>query len=368
MTYLRPQQEAPIRILYVGSMEEGGTCGQRLRALADLGHTVVCVDTQAHSVRATWAQRISHRVFRMGLDRLGRIPDLSDANVRIRAMADSATFAVVWIDKGLAIEGDTIRYFRRRNPHCVVVGYSGDDMGSRHCQSRQFLEHLPLYDVFFTTKSYNVAELKAMGCARVQFIGNAYDPHVHRPVSLTRAERESLGGPLGFIGTREAERLRCLQRLAKDGIPVRVWGEGWKASARSHPNLVLEERLLWGDLYAKAIAAFDINLCFLRRLNRDRQTTRSVEIPACGKFMLAERTDEHLEMFEEGIEAEFFESYEELLDKIAFYLCRPELRDQIGAAARVRCEKSGYSNHDRLRSGLKIVGSIHGTRSLSREC
>ena len=76
--------------------------------------------------------------------------------------------------------------------------------------------------------------------------------------------------------------------------------------------------------------------------------------------MLAERTDEHLELFEEGKEAEFFTSREEMLEKARYYLAHSQERQRIAAAGRERCLRSGYSYHDRLR---KILTQIAGTSS-----
>ena len=347
----------PLRILYVGDLSPGGTCAQRQRALADLGCQLTPIDLAGPEKRKR--ERAVHERIRRRL--LGP-RDWGGANRHIVEHAGRATFDILWIDRGLPIEAATLAAVRELQPACRIVGYSPDDMYARHNQSRRFRRHLKLYDIYFTTKSYGVAELGQLGCPAAAFSGNAYDPHTHRPLPVDAADRQRYGGPVGFIGTWEGARANSMYRLASEGFPVRVWGNMWERQRQQHPDLHIEGKALYADEYARAINAFDVNLCFLRKLNRDLQTQRSIEIPACGAFMLAERTPEHAGLFEEGREAEFFGSDDELVEKVRYYLAHPERRRQIAAAGRERCLRDGYSYHDRLAEILDTVGTL-GTQA-----
>ena len=118
------------------------------------------------------------------------------------------------------------------------------------------------------------------------------------------------------------------------------------------PYTTLFRSGLFNEDYARVFRAFKINLCFLRKINDDLQTSRSVEIPACGGFMLAERTNEHLALFNAGTEADFFSSNEELLALCRKYLEDDGLREQIAKAGRRRTEESDYSNDGMIRDIL----------------
>ena len=231
-------------------------------------------------------------------------------------------------------------------------------MFARHGRTHFYTWGLKHYDVVFTTKSYNcnATELPGLGAKRVVFVDNSYDLHVHRPVPVTSEDVRAFGGDVGFIGTYERRRAESLMYLAANGVPVRIWGGGgWHRLSGRDPNLVLENRPLYGDDYAKGLCATKINLGFLCKANRDLQTSRTMEIPACGAFMLAERTDEHLRLFEEGKEAEYFGSSSELLEKVRYYLEHEEERRAIAAAGRKRCLDGGYSSHDRLKYMVSVV-------------
>lgn len=230
-----------------------------------------------------------------------------------------------------------------------MVAHSCDDMLNPHNQSKRYLAGLPLYDLHVTTKSYNVDELKALDARSVMFLDNSYDPEIHRPVEPTSEERDRLGAEVGFIGSYEDDRAQMMLQLAQAGIPVTVRGPEWRSMMKaSHPNLRILDPWMDEHDYPRSLVSTKINLGFLRKCNRDLQTTRSIEIPACRSFMLAERTDEHQRLFREGVEAEFFGDVDELIAKCRFYLENEAERLKVAERGHRRCVLGGYSYEQRI--------------------
>jgi hypothetical protein len=318
-------------------------------ALRDLGHDVVDLDATPKSKRSLTERILRQIGYQFGTTRL---------NAQILDIFTHETPDLVWVDKTLSIAPATLVAIKRHSPSGRLLFYSPDDMMLPTNRSRQYQACLPLYDLHVTTKSYNVTELKGLGARSVLFVDNAFDPHTHRPLALSAEEQCRWQAHAGFVGGEEQDRYEMMLQLAKAGISVSVRGPGWDCHTAKHPNLIVEPGWITGDDYTRSICATEVNLGFLRKVARDLQTTRSIEIPACGGFMLAERTEEHLRLFEEGQEAEFFDSVEELIEKTRYYLAQADERERIARAGRERCLNSGYSNQERLSTVLAYLVSL----------
>ena len=99
---------------------------------------------------------------------------------------------------------------------------------------------------------------------------------------------------------------------------------------------------MWGENYLKVICSTDININFLRKENRDLQTTRSIEIPACKGFMISEYSIEHEYLFRDNEEAVYFKNNLELLNKINYYYKNKDKINEIATNGYNRCINSNY--------------------------
>ncbi len=341
-----------MKILFVGDLNEYGRSFQRYRTLVELGN-----ETAGFSMAPVpFAPGINKSSFIERLSWKFKLPvDLTAVNGKIRQAVNKEKFNVIWIEKGNTIKPKTLRFIKKIQPQAKLISLSEDDMYALHNRSLYYTYGLKYYDIVFTTKIYNLDELKLLGAKRAELFLDSYNENLHKPISIIEEEKNKFACDVGFIGTFENDRAGKMLYLAEKGIKVVVWGNGWSQWENRHPNLIIKDKPVYGDDYVKAIIAAKINLCFLRKINRDEITSRSVEIPACGGFMLAERTKRHLEFFEEDKEAVFFDSNEELLEKIRKYLNDEAARKQIAETGRQRCLKSGYSMREQLN---KILSKI----------
>jgi spore maturation protein CgeB len=335
-----------MKILYVGNLTPGSRSEQRRRALARLGHDVTALayaptlDSYAVVPRLSISDRVLHR--------LGRPRDVVGANRAFVAALRGERFDLVWVDKAPPLRPESLAAGRSCAPTTPFVFHSEDDHALVHNQWAWMRECFALYDVVWTTKPRNLdGELAALGARDVRFHFQTYDPIEHRPVQPTAAERDRYFADAGFIGTYEAERARSLAALADSGVLVRVFGNGWHRMRNESALLKIEPHQIAGRDYLAAMASSSLHLGFLRRANRDGHTSRSIEIPACGAVLVAERTEEHRRLFREDVEAVFFGSDEELIAKVHGLLEDPARRRSIAMAGRERCLASAY-DHDTM--------------------
>ncbi|MDP3015308.1 MAG: glycosyltransferase [bacterium] len=338
-----------LKILYVGDLNEYGRGFQRYETLIGLGREVFGI---SHT-EVPWSPRKNRSLIEVISWRLKIPVDMVGVNKKIKQEVLKDKFDVVWIEKGNTILPATLKFIKKHLSEAKLISVSEDDMYAKHNRSFHYMWGLKYYEVVFTTKTYNLEELKSLGAKRTELFLDSYSENAHKPIQLTDEEKARFSCDVSAIGAFEKERAESLLYLAEHGVKVAVWGSGWDAWINRHKNLDVKNKFLFGSDYAKAISATKINLNFLRKINRDEVTSRSVEIPACGGFMLGERTKRHLEFFEEGKEAEFFSSNEEMFKKVKYYLEREEERKRIASAGRERCLKSGYSMKSQLSKMLE---------------
>jgi hypothetical protein len=200
-----------------------------------------------------------------------------------------------------------------------------------------------LFDLFLTTNLSDHERLQSSLGERVELTNIGYCADRFRPREATPVEKERYGTDLLFVGHHEPRTERFVLALVRARIPVRVHGTYWhRAAARKELARIIFPPVDDNE-YVERLRNAKVGLGFLSEWNYNQTAGRSFEIPACGTFLLAMRSRQHLESFTEGVEAEFFGSEDELVRKAKNYLCDENKRRAVAAAGLNRCVRSGYS-------------------------
>ena len=332
-----------MKILYLGP--EDGTSLQRILAFRRLGHDVTSLDSFGALESAPFPNHLTRKwVFKAGVFGFEHVVEWY-----VVAQTKGETFDMVFVDHGELLGPATIEELRKIGK--IVVNYNQDNpyVPRDGLRWRLFLKALPLYDLVATPRASNVGPARRYGARRVLAVKFAADEIVHRPIEMSEMDRLRFSSKVAFIGTWMPERGPFMLRLVERGVPLRIYGRRWQKApefAKLRPNVVLGN--LEGDDYVKAVRGASIAIGLLSKGNEDLHTTRSLEIPAIGTLFCAERTSDHVAMYEEGEEAIFFDSPDECADLCLSLLGQPDRIAKIAEAGRKRVRQNGDFNENLL--------------------
>ena len=338
------------KIFYVGQLWKGGTCLDRMETLQQMGHDITPFDTTPYVADGPrFLRSLAHRtnfgppVWKLNKALLSRAREIGRS-------------ALVWIDKGRWIFPETLDQLRT-HPNVRLVHYTPDPQLLHH-RSRFFDACIPHYDLVVTTKPYEIDLYREAGAQDVLVVLQGFGSSF-RELGRSKVSTGQFGSDVCFIGHFERHYAERLHAVGKTGVKLKVWGPRWER------RILLDRRArgyvvgggVWGDGYRHALASTKIALGLLSKRIPETTTTRTFEIPAMGVFMLAERTEAHMALFDEGAEAEFFEGDNELCEKVTFYLNHETSRVKIAEAGRRRCLRSGYDSLSQLQRVFDRLGT-----------
>jgi spore maturation protein CgeB len=207
-------------------------------------------------------------------------------------------------------------------------------------QMRYFTEIAASYDYFFHIQGQEIISLLDGLGANHCFLPVAAHPPCHHPLGLSPQQKKTLGAPVGFMGAAYPNRVKILASLLERGLPLKIWGVDWPThgvlGAALQENRYISSREIVRiynacpiilNLHSSPQAQTPIG-------NVDFINPRTFEIGACNGFQLVDRAPGLEYFFAEGTEIATFSSEDELLEKAAFYLKHPALRERMAAAAR----------------------------------
>ncbi len=335
------------RILYLGF--QGGNTSKRVNALRRLGHEVTHLDPYS---------LFPYRDFIGRLIYYGGGPLIeSYLKYKILPMISNERFDMTFVDGGELIGPKMMKVLRAVSTR--IINYNNDDPFGRRDKNkwRLYLQAVPHYDVLAVVRPDNIGEAYALGARKVLQVFMAVD-ELDGPREITPEDRRRLSHDVLFIGTWMPERGPFLAALLQAGLPLAIYGNRWQ-KAPEWPILkgVWQGPAIYGDDYIKAIQLAKISLGLLSKGNRDLHTTRTFEIPYAGGLLCAERTSEHLALYEEDVEAVYWSEVDECMEKCKKLLNDDKKRVEIAERGRLRCLRNGIFNESNLKKMLEAAFS-----------
>jgi len=314
-----------------------------------------------------WERTRVEPVFKTGWaalqNRLLMGPTLWRINRRLINTARKASLDVIWFYNCPLIFPKTLQTLRHFLPDALLIQYINDNPFSNHLWPdywRYLKRSIPYFDLHFIYRQSDQVAFQKAGAKKTYLLRSYFIPKDDFRVPLEEVDQQYRSEVL-FAGHYEDDgRLEKLEAIARSGFSLKIFGGGWvgaqkKMSTDSPLRFQFPITPVVGEKYRQAICGAKIALCFLSKINSDTYTRRNFQIAAMQTFMLSEYSVDLEGLFREGVEAEFFRSKAELIDKIRYYLKYEHKREQIARKGFERVLKDGHDVRSRMQTFLKRI-------------
>jgi len=258
----------------------------------------------------------------------------------------------VFILKGEPIFKETLKILRSETK-AKLINWFGDDPWEFPKFSGPVSK---FYDFFFTYDPYSVQLYRQNGMQNAFHLPYGYDAEIGLAAEPTDREFEKYNCDVAFIGTRYDERESFLNDLKKK-FNLKIWGRGWEKSSCKD---VYQGKALYGLQMLKAMKCAKVLLNIHKGYGHGVKASgkglnlRVMEAAATGAFQLSNFQEDIPNRFLPGKEIELFNSNQEAIEKIEYYLSEKNKRESIGKAALRRLKKD-HTLIQRMKEMIEII-------------
>jgi len=268
-----------------------------------------------------------------------------------------SNFDLAIVDNGDVIGLKTMRIIKLNARKCINFNLDNPFVTRDGSRWRLHLTTIKHYDLIIYPRISSVHEAYRMGAKKAARIFQMADELLHRPIMKYNEKLKERKGHIVFIGSWMQGRGEFMMTLLEHGLEITIYGPRWeKAPEYKYLKHCTVARWIGDEEYVRLISCADIAIGLTSEQNLDLHTTRSIEIPAIGTLLCAKRSADHMLLYEDGVEAIFFDTADDCAHKCLELLSKRALLAKIAENGHERCKRNGNYNETVLKS---IVDQIY---------
>lgn len=250
-----------------------------------------------------------------------------------------------------------LRFIKHKYPSCKIFIYHNDDPFrkgyKREIKHYHYKKSIKYADITYVYRQINIDEAFQEKAKRVELYMSHYTQADLTDYTLEDCIKDNKR--VVFVGHYENDnRIEYIDYLFKHNINLHIYGHNSWIKIFQDNEWPIEH--LHSELnkkeYREIVHSASIGLAFFSTANRDKYTRRCFEIPIFGTLLLAPQTDVMTQLFNNGENAIFYTTKEDLLNKILYYNENEKIKDHIAYQGYLHVRNGGFSEIDRAKKIL----------------